>query len=298
MTMRPRLSWQESIWFFDIDDTLIDTAGTSLDASKKVAEILTNHLNPQQVDSLQKAFNQVFLINLSGHQAGATKIEGPLLNYTYDQLQTDISNRQKSVVEKYGAYKKWSREVFLKIAADKLGFSLTSETIQEAIDAYWIALSQQTIVFPSALELIKHIKAHQRPIYFITSSDARLNMDSEGQFSYDPIYSEGLKRQRIELLRDKGLDFNAVSIGDPEDKPTPEFFLKGVNIATQDLGREIELNKSIMVGDSFSGDLQTPKEKLGFGLVVLFNKGINETVIIDEREVHTGHLAEIATFLF
>jgi len=122
-------------------------------------------------------------------------------------------------------------------------------------------------------------------------------MDEEGQFDYDPQYSEALKRQRIELLREKGITFNALSIGDPEDKPHMDFFQKGLKIAEEDSGCPIDTRYAIIVGDSFGGDLQTPKEQMGFGLVVLFQKDKTKTEIIDEYQIITGNLSEVANFL-
>ncbi len=141
------------------------------------------------------------------------------------------------------------------------------------------------------------IKTHGRPIYLITSSDARLKMDEIGQFDYDPPYSENLKKQRIELLRKKGIPYNALSIGDPEDKPHLDFFEKGIKIAEQHLGANIDFGNAIMVGDSYAGDLQVPREKLGFGLTVLFNKSTSTTEINASRQISTGNLSKVSDFL-
>jgi hypothetical protein len=52
-----------------------------------------------------------------------------------------------------------------------------------------------------------------------------------------------------------------------------------------------------MCGDSFVGDLQTPKEILGFGFVVLFQKERQNTVMIDEHQIDTNNLSEVSKFL-
>jgi hypothetical protein len=106
-----------------------------------------------------------------------------------------------------------------------------------------------------------------------------------------------LKRERIELLREKGLHFRLVSIGDPEDKPSVEFFEKGLKMAEDDLGTSIDRSQCIMFGDSYGGDLQTPLEKLGFGMVVHFHKTFSTTVMEGERYLSTNDLTSVLGYI-
>lgn len=294
-----KISWLKSIWFFDIDDTLIDTAGTTLSAAEGINRVFAIKYTAKQARIVQDNFNNIFQLMLTGYRIkeedGEQLLQGG--REAFEKILQDIESSQIRVKQKYGAIKKWSREVFIKLAAEKAGLRVTPALVHEAANAYWKILTQQTTVFPHALELIQEIKRHNRPIYLITSSDGRLKMDEDGQFNYDPQYSEKLKRERIDLLREKGIMFNALSIGDPEDKPHLDFFQKGIRIAEQNLGSSINTSYAIMVGDSFGGDLQTPKEKMGFGLVVLFQKDKLATSIIDEHQISTGKLSEIVNFL-
>lgn len=250
-------------------------------------------------NQVKHEFLNIFNLLLAGYRVKTPtdwkKVPGGKRNW--DNLVASIANVQPQVKKEYGAIKKWSREIFIKLAADKLKLSVTPELIHEAADAYWITLTQKTRVFPGALKLFHTIAAHHRPIYLITSSDARLNMQPNGQFIYDPAYSEALKRQRIELLREKGLDFRLVSIGDPEDKPSLEFFTKGIKMAEKDLHTKINLNQCVMVGDSYTGDLETPHKKLNFGLVILFNKDLTTTKLESGNYISTGNLAKIPPYL-
>ena len=52
-----------------------------------------------------------------------------------------------------------------------------------------------------------------------------------------------------------------------------------------------------MFGDSFGGDLQVPKEQLGFGLVVLFQKGNEKTEIVDNRQIDTGDVSSVLQYM-
>lgn len=296
--IEPCMTWQESIWFSDVDDTLIDTAGTSTTASNGIRTVFEPTFGAEKASEVQGRFNDLFALMMASYRVKNdedwTRVPGG--QEALHELISYFESSQKQVTAEYGHYKKWSREVFIKCAADDAGISVTPELVHEAADAYWLTLTEQTEVFSDALRLSSVIAEHQRPLFLVTSSDARLKMQSDGQFIYDPAYSEALKRQRIELLRDKGLRFNAMSIGDPEDKPHLDFFNKALRVAGEELGIDIEPSHAIMLGDSFGGDLQTPKERLGFGLVVLREKTKTTTEVNDSHQLSLGDLREVEKF--
>lgn len=299
MDQTKKILWKDSAWFSDIDDTLIDTATTTPEASEGIRKVFEARFGLEKAKIIQNNFNEIFNLILAGLRNKTdddwAKIEGG--KKTFDNLWELVEGYQLEIKNKYGAVKKFSREVFIKIAADKANLEVSAELISEAADAYWVTLSEKTRVFPGVLNLIKEIKEHGRPLYLATSSDARLKLKPDGQFEYIPKESEDFKRERIQLLRNKGIDFNLVSIGDPEDKPHLDFFEKAIKIAETDLGHKIDLSNAIMMGDSFPADLQTPKEKLGFGLVVVFHEGLNNTEVIDKNQIKTGNLQEVSSFI-
>lgn len=293
------LTWEESVWFSDVDDTLINTAGLTRAGSEGIRDVFQAGFGSEKAKKIQKSFQNVFDTLMFGHQRhtpedweGFTKEKE-----AYEALVGQITGFQQEIKEQYGSIRKWSREVFIKIACDREGVAVDPETIYEAADAYWLRLSEKTELLPGVLELVQEIKAHNKPFFLITGSDARLKLKENGQFVYDPSYSESFKRSRIQLLREKGLDFTTVSIGDPEDKPHLDFFQKGVKTAEAHLGHQIDLSKAIMIGDGYAADLQVPKEQMGFGLVVLYQPGKSEIEVRDERYVATGNLVEVTKFL-
>lgn len=296
--MITQIPWSKSVWFFDIDDTLIDTAGTTVSASEGIKTVFAAKYTPELAQQVQDNFNEIFQLMMAGYRVKNEddwkQIPGG--KDAFNKLLQDVEHSQIRVKQAFGQIKKWSREVFVKLAAEQAGLQVTPELVHQAADGYWLTLTKQIVVYPHALTLFQEIKKHGRPIYLITSSDGRLKMDDEGQFDYDPAYSEALKRQRIELLQEKGLAFNALSIGDPEDKPNLDFFEKGIRSAEQDLGYPIDPRCAVMIGDSFGGDLQTPKEKMGFGLVVLFQKGKSDTQIVDPHQINTGNLMSVIDY--
>ena len=291
---QPHLSWQDSIWFSDVDDTLIDTAGTSTSASDGIKIIFETHFGADKASEVQKNFNDLFALMMAGYRVQNddwARVRGG--RKAFDSLLEYVESCQQQVVRTHGHFKKWSREIFIKRASEQANLVVTPELVHEAADAYWLTLTKRTVIFPDAIKLSDTIAARHRPLFLVTSSDARLKMQPDGQFVYDPAYSEALKRQRMELLRERGLRFNAVSIGDPEDKPHPDFFAKAIRLAEADLGITFEPSHAIMLGDSFGGDLQTPKDKLGFGLVVLREKGRKEVRHDDDHQVTLGDLNEV-----
>lgn len=293
------IKWSESVWFFDVDDTLCDTSDISTEATRGIAQVFRPKFGNEVAKLVQDKVNEYYALILAGARVGEngdwSAVPGG--KKAFDSLMASVREKQKEVILKYGNVKRWSREVFVKIAADDIGIEVTPELVHEAVDRYWWEITQRMQVFPDALKLIGVIRSYNRPIYLLTSSDARLKMLANGQFVYDPSYSEGLKRERIESLRDKGMEFNVLSIGDPEDKPHLDFFQKCVKKAEEDLGKAINLNQAIMVGDSYGSDLQTPKEQMGFGLVILIDRTSSGTEIEDLHQINTDDLSQIVRFI-
>lgn len=294
-----RIKWSDSVWFSDVDDTLVNTAAETAAASEGIKDVFRARFGEETARKIQEEFNSVFNIMLAGLR---NKTEDDWLNSSipktkFEEVWAEVEKYQMEIKQKFGSIKKFSREVFIKVCIDKVGINSAPELIYEAADAYWVKLSEKIVLLPGVEHLVKEIKKHGRPLYLVTSSDARLKMNANGQFEYVPSYSENFKRERVQLLREKGLDFNVVSIGDPEDKPSEDFFLKGIRAAEEDLGEKIELSNAIIMGDSYAADLQTPKERMGFGLVVLFDEGRKRPKLVDKHQITTGNLFDVANYL-
>jgi FMN phosphatase YigB (HAD superfamily) len=197
----------------------------------------------------------------------------------------------------YGV-KRWSREVMIKIALDESGIPATGELISAAADAYWMAVSEHMEPYDHARELLDKLNRLGRPVFLVTSSDARLLFNQEeGTFIYDPVRSESLKRERMETLRTRlGLHFNLIVIGDPVGKP--ELYRIALQVAEENQGRKIEPGLCVAVGDSFKSDVEYPVGKLGFGLGVVFKAGAPPEVYPEApRTVRVGKLTQIEAVL-
>lgn len=283
-------------WFFDIDDTLIDTAGVNDMAAEGMKAVVTETYSAEICQRFVSEFMAIFDLMLLGYRIKNEQdwVGKESEKEAFQTLIQLIETRQSPVQEKWGSVKKWSREVFIAIAAERSGIAATPAFIREAANAYWVTLTERTIIFPGAKRLLTVLKEKGLGIYLLTSSDGRLVMRDDGLFEYDPSLSESLKRQRIELLRQRGILYDVLSIGDPEDKPHITFFEKGLAAVQSFAGRPVNPAESVMIGDSFAGDLQTPLEKLGFAYVILFEKNREKT---EEQNavIKTGDLADIAT---
>jgi len=297
---KPSLSWSESIWFFDVDDTLINTAELTEVSSQSMVPVLEKSIGKEKAGQLREHFLQIFATMLAGHRLHhpAEWEKQPELKKEYNALVQKMESYQQHIQEEFGGIKKWSREIFVQLAADQIGIDLAPTVIDLAADAYWTTLAEKATLLEGVLELFQEILAHDRPVFLVTGSDAHLQRNDDGQFRYSPKYSEEFKLKRIHPLREKGVHFHGVSIGDPVDKPHREFFEKALKMAARELGKTIDPKNVIMVGDSFASDLQVPKEELGFGLVVLFEKGRTKIETIDERQVITGNLAGLTQFFY
>lgn len=289
-----KIPWSKSIWFSDVDDTLINTASLCLQASTAIRKSFASVYESAVADKVQQNFNDIFsliMMNHSNQEMTFKEVE------SFKQIWKQIEEYQKELREKYGSIKKFSREVIIKIACDAEGLDVYSDTIQKAADAYWSIINDTSQPLPGVLDFINQINIHNRPLYLFTGSDARFTLNSQNQFEYNPKDSEEFKNQRVQNLRSKGINFNRISIGDPIDKPHIEFFEKTLKIAEEDLGNTIDMKNCIIIGDSYKADLQVPKERMGFGLAVLFNPSHSGTDIIDEHQITTNNLANISGFL-
>lgn len=282
-------------WFFDIDDTIIDTAGVNGMAAEGIGEVVRDKFSQELSSKFVEEFVAIFDLMLLGYRIKNIEewVGREDVKKRFEELIGEIEVLQDPVKEKWGAIKKWSREVFIKIAADRCGMRVTPDFIQEAADAYWLTLTEKTLIFSGAKKLIDKLQSNSCGVYLITSSDGRLIMRDDGLFEYDPKVSEALKRQRIELLRERGIHYDVLSIGDPEDKPHLDFFQKGLKAVEVYSGKGVDCNQSVMIGDSFAGDLQTPLEKLDFACVILFEKSREKTEE-DGRVIKIGDLEKIA----
>ncbi|MBI2031255.1 MAG: hypothetical protein HYT08_01435 [Candidatus Levybacteria bacterium] len=289
---------KNKIFLFDVNHTLINTATGHLYAMKSMEqELIDNGIEKHKANSIIKHVHYITSLMIAGFLITNEKDwDGvPGGKKAYKEILSKISLHQKLINDKWGFIKKWSREVFLKIAADSVGVEIDNRIIKSVVDAHWHAITKKAKTFISAKILFKELKKHNIPIYLLTSSDGRLLFEN-GVFSYDPIYSEEFKKRRMEELRKEGLYFNDIIVGDPHDKPSRDYFKKGISTINKVLGRYVGSEDLVVVGNSFEDDLVVPISELGFGMGILVDETI-KGAHIEGKIIRIDDLREIISLL-
>lgn len=295
-------TYPHTVWFADIDDTLIDTVKTHKVASNSIAEVLKPPVGEGKAEEIAKRFAEIFQLLVTFHQSTADEeaelAEG--IRKQREELQLRIDGCQQEIKQRWGMTKKLSREVLLKLAGEDCGVSLAAEQIKECADSYWQNLESHTICFEDARRLTEDIARVGCPLYLITSSDARLALKENGQFEYNPESSRRFKMSRVEKLRGRGLYYRNVFIGDPVDKPTPEFFEMVYSGVERELRRQLKSEHIIILGDSYEADLQVPISKWNAALGILYRRGQENVVLEKECVISVGDwqvISELLAFL-
>ncbi|HYD35838.1 MAG TPA: HAD family hydrolase [Vitreimonas sp.] len=289
--------WDNSVWFFDVDDTLINTADLIKPAAEGMLPLLTHSLGPEKATALKQRFIEIFDLLLIGHRMKTGETwSSSQLETAHQQLVENIKSHQEVLLSE-GIFKKWSRQVWLKQAAVDLGIELDPELNLLAVQAYWDELARQTQLLTGVPELFTELKHRGYPVFLVTGSDAHLHFNDNLQFIYDPVRSEHIKQQRVLPLRELGLDFHDLVIGDPIDKPHRGFFEKAVEVAKDHLHPNLDPQHFVIVGDSYGSDLHVPRTELDFGLVVEIVPGQQNLTMIDSQHLATGNLATLINLL-
>lgn len=261
----------QSVFFLDIDDCLIETSRLG------IAELTTleNSLIAQKVPYAAKITEE---FSLSFHRLYDHHQGKRLSNSDNEELKRymdKLSKLQTNIIREYGQIKKWSRETFLYIAAEKYKISLSSRQIKTTTFALWSAITAHNPFYPDALKFLKNAIRKKLGIYLISSSDCRLQYDGKNNnFIYDPDYSKSLKLKRLEKFIRLGIPENHIFIGDPFDKPDLRLFKHALSFAKKDNPFPFQ---STMVGDSVKNDLLPAKEA-----------GINKLILIDRNKTQLG----------
>lgn len=261
------------IFLFDVNHTLINTALYHTKALTEVKKNLTKYIDKEAAQYITKRFDEIFLLMVAGFLFRTEKEWGKISGgrKSYTNLVNLITQHQIKVKEKWGFIKKWSREVFIKIAADEIKVNLEADLIKNITTIYWDTITNLTEPFDEAKRLLSYIKEKDHKTYLLTSSDGRLQI-TKGFFTYDPVFSEKYKKNRMSSLRDKDLHFRDIIVGDPYDKPHLNYYKHAIDVIKKDLGEKIDPAKLVMIGNSFEDDLEIPILLFKFGHGFLFDK--------------------------
>jgi len=264
----------KKVFLFDVNHTLINTAAYHTQALEKVNNYLKKYTDKHAAQYITTRFNEIFLLMVAGFLLRTDKEweEIPGGRKSYENLVDLITSHQTKVKENWGFIKKWSREVFLKIAADEIRVILPPEVIHNTATVYWNTITDLTQPFVEAKKLHAYLAKKGYPSYLLTSSDGRLQI-KKGFFTYNASFSGNYKKKRMKTLKKKGLYFRDIIVGDPFDKPLPDYYKRATEIVQRNLKKKIDKEDFVIVGNSFEDDLETPNVILGFGQGFLIKKG-------------------------
>lgn len=232
----------------DVDYTLTDFETGHMAGIQSLKSLLGDEI-AQNVD-------HSFHLVLDGHRfKGSDDWDG---RDEFNALMGDMKELQPDSREQYGV-KVWSREAWIILAARKLGRQLSVVEIEQARDTYWRELTINLQIYPDAANLLDTIHQKNIPLILFTGSDSIMqvtNTPTGLQLSYDPDFSKQKKKDRLKHLP---LKYDEVVIGDPIDKPNPEYFDEVENVINK--FKLTDRSEITFIGDSPLNDLQVPEER-------------------------------------
>ncbi|HBB76667.1 MAG: hypothetical protein A2186_03210 [Candidatus Levybacteria bacterium RIFOXYA1_FULL_41_10] len=284
------------IFLFDVNHTLINTALYHTQALEVLEKGLKKHTDAKSASYITERYDEIFLLMVAGFLLKTDKewkeIRGGRTSYL--ELMKLITKHQEEVKNKWGFIKKWSREVFLKIAAEEIDVDITPQALFELGTVYWDTITRLTEPLEEGKKLLSHLYSKGYPVYLLTSSDGRLTSNN-GFFEYDPKLSGSYKKNRMKALSLKGLKFRDVIVGDPEDKPLPGYYERAIKTIEKDMKKKIHISSFVMIGNSFEDDLETLME-MNVGTGVLFKKG--SSPMKKKNDIYrVGNLMEVVDLL-
>lgn len=226
----------------DIDYTLVDFGKGHQAAIEALAGIFGMHL--------AKEVNRIFHLVLEGLRR--TEDSDWEERRAFQDVVEQIKRLQASKLETYGI-KLWSREAWIITAAQQLQLALPPHLVEEARDVYWQTVSSNAALYQSTYAFLESIQEARIPLILMTSSDSICTVAVDHTVEYDPIYSQQYKKKR---LRQLPLQYQALVIGDPIDKPDARFF-DSVFQTVATFGN-FPMENILFVGDSEKSDLQEP----------------------------------------
>ena len=258
------------VYFLDIDDCLIETSRLG---KAELAALCTSlqDMNIPRFREITAEFEKSFHRLYDSHQGKPLAAPEQL---ELEKYLARLKELQSIIIAKWGQIKKWSRECFIFIAAEKYAVKLDSQQTAACAENLWKSIAGHTPFYPDAKGFLHKLITQKIPFYLISSSDCRLQFNDKNQlFEYVPEYSRNLKLKRLKKLTDLGISEDNIFLGDPYDKPDPWVFRQALLKAEQDNGA---IFHSIMIGDSPNNDL-APAEKAGMDEFIWLNRHISNS---------------------
>ncbi|WP_256791959.1 hypothetical protein [Terrabacter sp. Ter38] len=281
------------VWVSDVDDTLVDTKAMHSKAAEAMAPALNSTLGVSKTQHVLHCFRATFDALLDAHQESHDSEDAT----DYTALEERVEDCQISIRRRWGATKRFSREVLIWIAGQDCGLALTADQVGSATDAYWAEMTARPQVFADAPELFTLVRENSGlwPL-LMTSSDARFHLGLDGQFEYDVARSLAFKEARIAKLNDFGISHGGLFVGDPVDKPDPEYFAR-LFTHVDSLQRPKSKRLTVFLGDSYRSDIEVPLSLNTQAVGVLVDRGTLKPRVVDDRLIVVNTLSHLSDAL-
>ncbi|MFA6908674.1 MAG: HAD family hydrolase [Patescibacteria group bacterium] len=268
-------------YFFDVDYTLVDFGI----GHEQALRTLGKKYPPAFVDHFAKVF-LTFLEGLRVKDNNWSKVPGGREHFdSVMRLSRELAGRITQHV--------WSREIWACIARDETHAQLTPAECFDVASLYWESVIAHATVYPDVAPLYAHLASHNSRFHVFTSSDARLKWDAQNStWIYESKFSNISKMKRVKLVQTEGVNITSVTLGDLDDKPSPLFYKRILDTASQAVGFSLNPQQCAFVGDSFESDVKIPLEqlRLGRGYWLCRGNGFRE---ISESIRQIGTLGEV-----
>ena len=175
----------------------------------------------------------------------------------YASRRAAIANWQRGVLDAGHELKIWSRQSLLAVALERNAVPVTADLVHGIVDdGYWQYARDHSQLREDAVSVLGALERAAIPFHLATNSDGFLVFDSaEMTFRYDPEHAAAEKRRRLRCLERVGIRPADVTVGDPIGKPDPRFFDGVVADFSARLGRPLELDQTLVIGDSLTNDI-------------------------------------------
>lgn len=234
----------------DVDDVVVDTDEASSVGVSRMCDVLSARVGADVAQKVCTRFDQQYR-NLTGALRGEAGAREAAL-----KLQTQLLRWQEYVAAEGYATRTWSRDVLLAVALHDERQPVSSALLVEAVNAYWAEVTAKSKIHGDAQRLLETCRAQEIPVHFATNSDGFLRFDDElRSFRYHPEVSRARKLERLRCLADLGVTPDQITVGDPEGKPTPAFYLRALDEFSRRIGGSVVLEQTLAVGDSLSHDV-------------------------------------------
>jgi len=236
------------IFFLDIDDCLIETSRLGKEELRVLRSALErlNIPHPEKITAeFEKSFHRLYDLHQEKQLSAPQQEE-------LEKYLSRVYELQAEIITKWGQVKKWSRECFIFIAAEKSGVKLNSQQTATCAENLWKSIGGHTPFYRDAKRFLHKLITRKIPFYLISSSE----------------YSRNLKLKRLKKLTGLDIPEENIFLGDPYDKPDPWVFRQALAKAKKD---NPGIFYSVMIGDSPKNDLE-PAEKIGMDELIWINR--------------------------